>query len=134
VVWHFFQDRSGRVVHGSTLRVGYMGCGLRAQGAMGHAFQFGEKIKKGCCTILDEKQVGDKKNVVLIQNRIEEGNYEGEMSTHSKKKGRMRGGKKKFTNYKDGGNWDGERRTKTNIPLVPNESVNGKGKKCLPIL
>jgi hypothetical protein len=25
--------------------------------------QFGEKIKKGCCTILDEKQVGDKKTL-----------------------------------------------------------------------
>jgi hypothetical protein len=30
--------------------------------------QFGENIKKGSCTILDEKQVGDKENVVLIQN------------------------------------------------------------------
>jgi hypothetical protein len=39
--------------------------------------QIGEKIKKGCCTILDEKQVGEKKNVVVIQNQIEEVNYEG---------------------------------------------------------
>jgi hypothetical protein len=53
----------------------------------------------------------------------------GEMSTHSKKKGRMRGGKKIFTNYKGGGNWDGKKRTKTNIPQVPNESANWKGKK-----
>jgi hypothetical protein len=53
----------------------------------------------------------------------------GEMSTHSKKKGRMRGGKKIFINYKGWGKWDGKKRTKTNIPLVPNESANGKGKK-----
>jgi hypothetical protein len=54
----------------------------------------------------------------------------GEMSTHySKKKGRMRGGKKIFINYKGGGNWDGKKRTKTDIPLVPIESANVKGKK-----
>jgi hypothetical protein len=41
----------------------------------------------------------------------------------------MRGGKTIFPTYKGGGNWDGKRRTKTNIPLVPNESVNGKGKQ-----
>jgi len=53
----------------------------------------------------------------------------GEMSTHySKKKGRMRGGEKIFINYKGGGNWDGKKRTKTDIQLVPNESANRKGK------
>lgn len=86
MVWHFFQDRSGRVVHGSTLRWAIWGVdyGHKVQWVV-HS-QFREKIKKGCCAILDEKQVGDKKNVVLIQNRIEEGNYEGGKCPHIPKR------------------------------------------------